>query len=182
MAGILKLSIARTADGIGLPLPSYASKYHVGLNLQLASAAPIRLEPGDRVYVPIGFAIGIPAGYCGFVISSSILARKHGVIIPDAPSLVSPADRGPLFVLLQNISSQLAVLHRGDVVAQMVIQPTLQAAWNDLTPEHITGKATLSKDVLVDRSRTRQTEYESDVTPKRIYKGPRNRFSEEEEE
>ena len=182
MTKVLTLSIARTADGIGLPLPSYTSKYHMGLNLQVASASAIRLGPGDRVYVPTGFAVGIPAGYCGFVVSLASLAHTHGVVVSDSPSLVSPANREPLFVLLQNISSQLVILHRGDIMAQLVVQPAVQVAWNDLTASHVEGKVTKEQDVLIDVSgKTDDQGVDKMHSSRRTYKSPRNRFAEEEE-
>ena len=179
MSKILTLSIARTADGIGLPLPSYTSKYHVGLNLQVAAASAIRLEPGDRVYVPTGFAIGVPYGYCGFVTSLPSLAHEHGIVVSDAPSLISPADRQPLFLLLQNISSQLVILHRGDVVAQLIIQPVVQATWKDLTPTNIESNITKNSDVLIDKA---DEDPEAMVSSKRVYKPPRHRFEEKDDE
>lgn len=184
MTKVLNLSIARTADGIGLPLPSYTSKYHMGLNLQVAAASAIRLGPGDRVYVPTGFAIGIPVGYCGFIVSLASLAHAHGVVVSDSPSLVSPANREPLFVLLQNISSQLVILHRGDIMAQLVVQPVVQVAWHDLSASHIEGNKTKDQDVLLEFSKNSKVEDGEDKmhSSRRIYKGPRNRFSEEDQD
>lgn len=184
MTKVLTLSIARTADGIGLPLPSYTSQYHMGLNLQVATAAAIRLGAGDRVYVPTGFAVGIPDGYCGFVVSLPDFAHAHGVVVSDAPSLISPADRGPLFVLLQNISSQLVVLHRGDVVAQLVIQPVVQATWKEIMATNMPSQATKSTEVLLGagQNQTEDTATEKMQSARRVYKGPRHRFEEEEPE
>ena len=80
MVKVIRLSIARTPDGNGLALPSYASRYHVGLNLQAAIPSALRLEAGDRVYIPCGFAIGVPDGYCGYVVSHPDIAKNLGVI------------------------------------------------------------------------------------------------------
>ena len=134
---VLTLHIARTADGIGLELPSYVSRYHVGLNLQAALASAVRLEPGDRVYVPCGFAVGVPDGYCGQVVSLPRVARELGLVVLDAPHIVHPADRGPLFLLLQNTSAKQVVLHRGDYVAQLVIVPVVQATWHEFLDESL---------------------------------------------
>ena len=183
MTKVLKVSIARTADGNHLSLPTYSSKYHVGLNLQAAVPAALRLEPGDRAYVPIGFAIGIPDGYCGFVVSQPQLAKEQGLIVLDGPQVIHPADRGALFVLLQNMSSHLVVLHRGDVVAQLVIEPVVQATWCDLSEGIDTvGSTTKVGDVVVDSMQ--KGEFEEDdskmKSSRRTYKSPRNRFEEED--
>lgn len=182
MAKVLQLSIVRTADGNGLPLPSYSSHYHVGLNLQIAVASAIRLEAGDRVYVPVGFAIGIPDGYCGFVVSRPELARQQGLVVLDAPQLISPVDRTPLFILLQNMSSHQVVLHRGDYIAQLVIQPAVQVFWNDLSGQIVSEEKQKTKDIFVD-SMSFPEDHKSDKmsSTHRVYKSPRHRFSEKEE-
>ena len=179
MADVLKLSIARSADSNGLPLPSYTSPYHIGLNLQVAISSALRLESGDRAYVPTGFAFGIPDGYCGMVVSLPQLAKEHGLIVLDAPQIVHPADREPLFVLLQNMSSQAFVLHRGDIVAQLVIEPVVQAMWYDVTQNKNLVKATNEKTLLVD-STSLNDENDKMVSAKRVYKDPRHRFTEDE--
>jgi len=184
MTKVLTLSIARTADGNNLPLPSYSSKYHMGLNLQAAVPTALRLEPGDRAYVPTGFAIGIPDGYCGLVVSQPQIAKEQGLIVLDGPQVVHPADRGALFMLLQNMSSHVVVLHRGDVVAQLIIEPVVQATWNDLSAVNgVVGGMTKTTDVVVDSAKPMETESDQDKmkTSKRTYKSPRNRFSEEDE-
>ena len=184
MTKVLTLSIARTADGNSLPLPSYSSQYHMGLNLQAAVPAALRLEPGDRAYVPTGFAIGIPDGYCGFVVSQPQMAKEQGLIVLDGPQVVHPADRGALFMLLQNMSSHVVVLHRGDVVAQLIIEPVVQATWNDLSMAgNVVGGTIKATDVVVDS--TQMAEEEDDKrrmkSARRTYKSPRHRFSEEDE-
>lgn len=182
MADVLTLSIVRTPDGNGLPLPSYDSQYHVGLNLAAAVASAMRLESGDRVYIPIGFAIGIPDGYCGYMVSAPEMARAQGLIVLDAPRLISPANRDPLFVLLQNVSSHQVVLHRGDIVAQLVVQPVLQVCWNDLTDaERIMGRTTPEKDELVDTLSDKNVESDKMTSAKRVYKNPRHRFDDTED-
>ena len=90
------LYICRTSDGEGLPLPSYPSKDHIALTLQAAISAPVRLKAGERAHVPVGFAIGVPNGFCGQVVSFPTLALKEGVVVSDAPHILNPADRGPL--------------------------------------------------------------------------------------
>ena len=180
MRKIPSLYIARTADGIGLPLPSYESRYHVGLKLQAAIASAMRLESGDRIFVPAGFEIGIPDGYCGQVVSYPPIARQHGLIVLDAPQVIHPADRGPLFLLLQNTSSHQVVVHRGDTVGQLVIVPAIQVAWRDVTGQESTkGETTKTEDVLVDSGIQNDSDATEDkmVSAKRVYKSPRNRYS-----
>lgn len=130
-----QIHILRTADGADFPLPSYTSKHHVGLNLMAAIAKPIKINPRERVRIPVGFAFAIPDGLCGQVISLSQLALEHGIIVIDAPSLINPADHAPLFVLLRNESTKQFILRRGMVIAQMIIVPVVQVAWQEIKIE-----------------------------------------------
>ena len=173
------LCIARTPDGVGLPLPSYMSRYHMGLILQAAVPSSIRIDPGERVYVPIGFAIGIPDGFCGEIVSYPALAREQGLIVLDGPQILHPADRGAIFVLLQNSSPKQVVLRRGTDIAQLVILPVIQVRWKDMTEQQVlSGEKTDPSAVLLDSEMEVSSEENEIMTSsKRIVKSPRNRFN-----
>ena len=145
------LYICRTSDGEGLPLPSYESKDHIALTLQAAISAPIRLKAGERAFVPVGFAIGIPNGYCGQIVSLPKLARREGIVVSDAPHILHPAEREPLFVLLRNTSTDDFVLHRGVVCAQLVIFPAVQVAWHEIE-RHVEAHKTSTDEILLDEA------------------------------
>ena len=150
---IPKLYISRTPDGNGFPLLSYTSKYHYGLNLLAAIGAPVKINPNERLVVPIGFAVGVPAGYCGLIVSESAIAEKHGIVVSDAPHVLNPADREPVFVLIQNVSSAPYVLHRGEVIAEMLVVPALQIGWQEVKGLE-NGAQTSEKDMIVDEGIT----------------------------
>ena len=177
---IPRLYISRTPDGEGLPLPSYTSAHHVGLNLQAAISAPIRLNAMERVYVPVGFAVGIPQGYCGQVVSLPSLARQEGLIVLDAPQILNPADRRPLFVLLQNTSQKAFVLRRGIVCAQLIVLPVVQVCWKELEAPHFEGQTENSSIVLDTQN---EGPKESLMTSsRRKPRSLRHRFQEDEED
>lgn len=48
-----------------LPLPSYAHPGDAGADL--VAAEDVTLAPGERVLVPTGIAVALPAGYAAFV-------------------------------------------------------------------------------------------------------------------
>ena len=177
------LLIARTADGAGLPLPSYPSKYHIGLTLNAAIPSSIRIEPGERVYVPIGFAIGVPKGWCGQIVSNPTLAREHGLIVLDGPQILNPADRGAVFVLLQNSSPKQFVLRRGVEIAQLLVVPVVQIRWNDVSGQvSVSSEKTDPSAVLLDSELEVSSENNEVMTSsKRVQKTPRNRFSQVED-
>lgn len=146
---IPKIHIVRTADGADFPLPSYTSRHHLGLNLMAAIAGPIKIGPRERVRVPIGFAIAIPDGLCGQIVSNRELAETSGIIVLDAPCVVHPADREPLFVLLRNESSEQFILRRGMKIAQLLLFPAVQATWQEVKTDVGHGKVS---DIVVEES------------------------------
>ena len=171
-----KLYICRTADGTGLSLPSYSSKHHVGLNLQVAVTTPVRLNHGDRAYIPVGFVVGIPDGYCGQIVSQPELAREKGLVVLDGPQIIHPADRNPLFVLLQNTSPKAVVIHRGLVCAQLLIMPVVQVCWQEVQPRTV---STPTDTVILDE--TEQPKQTLKFTRRKV-RSIRNRYKEDDDE
>lgn len=177
------LYISRTSDGEGLPLPSYESKNHIALTLQAAISAPIRLKSGERAYVPVGFAIGIPKGFCGQVVSFPQLARKDGIIVSDAPHVIHPADRNPLFVLLLNTAEKDYVLHRGVVCAQLLVLPALQVAWKEIERQIDRSDITPADEILLDEAEeTTSNSNALEPSARRGVRSIRNRYKKDENE
>ena len=176
-----KLYIARTPDGSDFPFPSYTSKHHIGLNLMAAIGGAIKINPGERVRIPIGFAIGIPQGFCGQIISHPKLAEESGIIVSDAPHLLNPADRTPLFVLLQNVSSNQCILHRGDFIAQLLVVPAFQICWQEIQPD-IQDTVTNENEILLE-PQDNSSDKKKDVfySFRRIKTSPRNRYKADDE-
>ncbi len=127
-----QLSISRTADAIGLPLPSYKSRYHMGLVLNAAIPTVLKLEANERALIPIGFCMGIPDRFCGQIVSLPEMVENQGIVVITAPQLLNPADRGPVQVYVQNISNKQQIIHRGDEFAALLITPAVQVAWNEV--------------------------------------------------
>ena len=176
------LYISRTSDGEGLPLPSYESCDHIALTLQAAISVPVRLKAGERAYVPVGFAIGIPDGFCGQIVSLPALARKEGIVVSDAPHIVHPADRDPLFVLLRNTSEDDFVLHRGVVCAQLVIFPAVQVTWQEIERQ-VDTLVTSTNEILLDETESSKDDFRAlEPSARRGVRSIRNRYKQDEED
>ncbi len=124
----------------GLPMPSYARPGDAGADL--ACAADVVIAPGERVLVPTGVAIALPSGYGGFVHPRSGLAARNGLTIVNAPGTVDSGYRGEIMVCLHNTDLRTPIiLHRGDLIAQLVIQPVLAAKFTrvDELPPSVRG-------------------------------------------
>ncbi len=74
-----------------------------------------------RVEVPEGFEMQIRP--------RSGLALKHGITLPNTPGTIDSDYRGPLGVLLVNLGLEPYVVHHGDRIAQAVIAPVVQVAY-----------------------------------------------------
>jgi dUTP pyrophosphatase len=105
-----------------LPLPSYAHAGDAGADL--TTSVDVTLAPGERATVPTGVALALPDGYAGFVHPRSGLAARCGVSIVNAPGTIDAGYRGEIKVVLVNLDPREPVaLHRGDRIAQLVVQP-----------------------------------------------------------
>jgi dUTP pyrophosphatase len=110
-----------------LPLPAYARTGDAGADLVARTGVTIG-PGGGRALVPTGVAIAIPEGYAGFVQPRSGLALRHGVTVLNAPGLIDSGYRDELKVLLVNTDPVTPYeVHRGDRVAQLVVQEVAHA-------------------------------------------------------
>jgi dUTP pyrophosphatase len=103
-----------------LPLPAYAHPGDAGADLYAAAGG--KLVPGQRYAFPTGVAIALPAGFVGLVHPRSGLAAKAGVTVLNAPGTVDAGYRGEIMVILVNLGEEPVEIHRGDRIAQLVIQ------------------------------------------------------------
>ena len=115
----------------GVPLPSYAHPGDAGADLCTAVDAVV--QPGERVLLPTGLAIALPDGYAAFVHPRSGLAVRYGVSLVNAPGTVDAGYRGEVKVSLVNLDPrEPVVLHRGDRVAQLVVQRVEVARFHEV--------------------------------------------------
>jgi dUTP pyrophosphatase len=111
-----------------LPLPSYAHPGDAGADLH--AAAELTLQPGERALVPTGIAMALPEGYVGLVHPRSGLAARHGISIVNAPGTIDAGYRGEVQVCLVNTDrTEAFTVHRGDRIAQLVVQRCETAAF-----------------------------------------------------
>jgi dUTP pyrophosphatase len=124
------LSVQVTPLDPELPLPRYAHPGDAGLDL-LAREDAVVAAGGGRALVPTGIAIAIPPGHAGFVVPRSGLALRHGIGVVNTPGLIDSAYRGEVKVILLNTDpTDDYHVHRGDRIAQLVVQRVEEVAWD----------------------------------------------------
>ena len=114
------------------PLPAYETPQSAGMDIRANLDAPIVLKPLQRVLVPTGLYIQLPAGYEAQVRPRSGLAAKHGVTVANAPGTIDADYRGEIKVILVNLSDEKFVINRGERIAQMVIARHETAEWESV--------------------------------------------------
>lgn len=113
----MKLLIQKIYDDAKLPAVSYTGD----AGMDLFSYRDFTIKPQERVSIPTGIKMAIPEGCVGLVWDKSGLAFKGG--LKSMGGVVDAGYRGEIMVCLVNLSDTEYVLHKGDKVAQMIIQP-----------------------------------------------------------
>jgi dUTP pyrophosphatase len=127
MVGVLRIPVLRINPDV--PLPDYAHPGDAGADLVARENVVLRRR-GGRALVGTGVALALPEGYAGLVLPRSGLALRHGVTCLNTPGLIDSGYRGELRVLLVNTDPDDDYqVHRGDRIAQLVIQAVEQVAF-----------------------------------------------------
>ena len=109
-------------------LPAYATPQSAGMDLRANITDPITLQPMERRIIPTGLHIALPEGYEAQVRPRSGLAFKHGITVLNSPGTIDAGYRGEVKVPLINLDPEHTMeFHRGDRIAQLVIQRYVEA-------------------------------------------------------
>lgn len=122
------------------PLPSYATSGSSGMDLRASLEQPQVIRPMERVLIPTGLFIELPAGYEAQIRPRSGLAIKQGITCLNTPGTVDADYRGEIKIILINLSEQEQVIEPGDRIAQMVIQKVEKALWLETATINVTGR------------------------------------------
>ena len=135
------VEIQRLAHNADLPLPAYETAQSAGMDLAAAIECDLVLQPGARALVPTGLAIALPDGHEAQVRPRSGLAARNGLTVLNSPGTIDADYRGEVKVILVNLGDEPVTITRGMRIAQMVIAPVIQAAWEpvDALPDSARG-------------------------------------------
>lgn len=128
---MVDIQIVRLDDALDLPKPAHEGD--AGIDL-CARHDGVLAPNGGRLLMPTGIAIAIPHGYAGFILPRSGLALNHGISVVNAPGLIDSQYRGELKVVLLNTDQTRPYhVHRGDRIAQLVIQRVEDVTWTEVS-------------------------------------------------
>ena len=111
--------------------PHYATPGSAGLDLRACVDAPLELLPGQTILVPTGMAIHLAdPGLAAMILPRSGLGHKHGIVLGNLVGLIDSDYQGQLMVSVWNRGSAAFTISPLERIAQLVIVPVLQVAFN----------------------------------------------------
>jgi dUTP pyrophosphatase len=111
-------------------LPAYATPGSAGLDLRACLDQPLALAPGQSALIPTGLSVYIgDPGLAAMLLPRSGLGHKHGIVLGNLVGLIDSDYQGPLMVSCWNRSDAAFTVQPMERIAQMVIVPVVQAAF-----------------------------------------------------
>ena len=122
------INIKRLRDDV--VLPSRGSKEAAGFDLYAWSYEKFDYpEDIDWAVAIPPVAVSLPEGTYGGVYARSGLATKQGLAPANKVGIIDSDYRGEIMVVLYNQSSLPQILHKNDRIAQLIVQPYIEATW-----------------------------------------------------
>ncbi|MCK5080057.1 MAG: dUTP diphosphatase [Bacteroidales bacterium] len=113
-------------------LPAYETAFSAGMDLRASLDRPILLKPMERILVPTGLFIELPAGYEAQIRPRSGLAIKKGISLANTPGTIDADYRGEIKIITINLSGEDFIIHDGERIAQMIISRHETAEWTEV--------------------------------------------------
>ncbi len=102
-----------------------------GLDLRACIEVPISVHPGETHLIPTGIAIHLAdPGLAAMILPRSGLGHKHGIVLGNLVGLIDSDYQGEIFVSTWNRGNETFTLNPLDRLAQLVVVPVLQVAFN----------------------------------------------------
>jgi dUTP pyrophosphatase len=115
-----------------IPLPVYMTEGSAGMDLCADIDGELRLAPLERALIPTGVAIALPQGLEAQIRPRSGLALKQGLTMVNSPGTIDSDYRGEIQLVAINLGREPVVIHRGQRIAQMVVQRIIRAQWQEV--------------------------------------------------
>ena len=126
----LQVKILDPRLGNEIPMPEYATSGSAGLDLRACIDAPITINPGETQLIKTGMAIYIEnPELAGLILPRSGLGHKHGIVLGNLVGLIDSDYQGELMVSCWNRGQKPFTLEVGERLAQYVLVPVVQAAF-----------------------------------------------------
>lgn len=115
-----------------MPLPTRGNPGDAGWDLR--SRVDVVVKPGQRVLIPTGLAIALPAGFVGLVHPRSGLAIRDGFTLLNTPGTIDAGYRGEISVIGINTDPSTPFpIAKGDRIAQLLVQKFCAIDWCEVS-------------------------------------------------
>ena len=112
-------------------LPQYATPGSAGLDLRACIPTTRTIQPGETHLIPTGIAIHLAdPGLAAMILPRSGLGHKHGIVLGNLVGLIDSDYQGQIMVSTWNRGQQSFTLNPLDRLAQLVVVPVLQVAFD----------------------------------------------------
>ncbi len=115
-----------------LSLPAYMTEGSAGMDLAADLEDDLVLGSQERALIPTGIAIALPLGFEAQIRPRSGLALRAGITLINSPGTIDSDYRGEIQILAINLGKEPVVIHRGERVAQMVVQRVCRVQWQEV--------------------------------------------------
>ena len=126
-----KVSVKYVASE-GAKIPEYKTEGAAGADIcAFLPEKSVIIQPGLSAMIPTGLFFEIPQGYEIQVRPRSGLAAKNGITVLNTPGTIDSDYRGEIKVILINLGSEAFEIKNGDRIAQIIINPVIQAEFEN---------------------------------------------------
>lgn len=122
----LQILVTRVGT-IVVPLPRYQTAGASGMDLHAAIEHSVEIQSMERVRIPTGLILSVPAKFEAQIRPRSGLALRDGITVLNAPGTIDSDFRGEIQVLLVNLGKATVTISPLDRIAQVVVCPVARA-------------------------------------------------------
>ena len=127
----LQVKILNPLVGKEIPLPQYSTPGSAGMDLRACIEETLTLLPGETSLIPVGIAIYIEdPGLAAIILPRSGLGHRHGIVLGNLVGLIDSDYQGELMISCWNRGKEPFKIAPGDRIAQLVLVPVIQTAFN----------------------------------------------------
>ena len=130
----LQVKVLDPRIGDTIPMPEYATAGSAGLDLRACIDEAITINPGETHLIKTGLSVYIEdPDLAGIILPRSGLGHKHGIVLGNLVGLIDSDYQGELMVSCWNRGDTPFTMEVGERMAQFVLVPVVQAAFEVVT-------------------------------------------------
>jgi dUTP pyrophosphatase len=122
--------------------PTRGSLCAAGYDLSAAIDESVMIPPHCTVKIGTGLSVELPDGTFGGIYARSGIATKEGLRPANCTGVIDSDYRGEIVVALHNDSDVHRIVEPGERIAQLIVQPYIQAIYKEINALSDTERGT----------------------------------------